>query len=371
MREIRVTAPGKLVLIGEYAVLESAPAVVMAVNRRARVELADSPNGLWSIAAPDFAPQPEAFELDSRGRLRWLGGSGPATDRFGLVERLFAELCSSGVLNLGESPPFVANLDTRAFFHPAQDRLTKLGLGSSAALTVALTSALSAWPDGEGSALPDGVGLQPLVDLNRRAQGGLGSGIDIAACLLGGVIRYQLEADGESVRMSSRLSLPEDLHLVCIWTGRSASTSDFLEVLRARRVDDPRGTGRAMRRLGEISGAAIAALEEARTATFLAEVEAFWNALADLGEHVGLPILSEEHRQLRRLAEESGAAYKPSGAGGGDFGLVFAADPEIVDAASRRATAAGFFVIDLLVDPSGLRCERDQLGGDTGAGISL
>jgi phosphomevalonate kinase len=126
-----------------------------------------------------------------------------------------------------------------------------------------------------------------------------------------------------------------------------------------------------MRRLGEISGSAIAALEEARTATFLAEVEAFWNALADLGEHVGLPILSEEHRQLRRLAEESGAAYKPSGAGGGDFGLVFAADPEIVDAASRRATAAGFFVIDLLVDPSGLRCERDQLGGDTGAGISL
>jgi phosphomevalonate kinase len=369
--EVRVSAPGKLVLIGEYAVLEGAPAAVMAVNRRARVELTESPSGLWSVTAPDFAPQPAAFELENGGKLRWLDGSRSATDRFGLVERLFDELADTGVTNLGEAPPFVATLDTRAFFCASRNRLTKFGLGSSAALTVALTSALFAWPDGKGSATADGVGLQILVDLNRRAQGGFGSGIDIAASLLGGVIRYQLEADGVSVRQSSPLSLPEDLHPVCIWTGRAATTGDFLEVLRARRAGDPLGTGRALSRLGEISGAAIVALEERRSAAFLRAVDEFWDALADLGNQVGLPILSEEHRLLRRLAGECGAAYKPSGAGGGDFGLGFATDPEVVGAVSRRAKAAGFSVIDLLVEPTGLRQDDAPQGDESGAGVAL
>jgi len=367
----RVSAPGKLVLIGEYVVLEGAPAVVMAVNRRARVELTESPSGLWSVTAPDFAPQSVAFDFEDGGKLRWLDDSGDASDRFGLVERIFDELAVTGVTNLERSPPFVATLDTRGFFHTAHDGRSKLGLGSSAALTVALTSALVGWTASEGFAALDGVGLQRFVDLNRRAQGGLGSGIDIAASLLGGVIRYQLEADGVSVRLSSPLSLPEDLHTVCIWTGRSAMTSDFLEVLRARRADDSQGTGRALSRLGEISSTAIAALEERRSATFLEAVDAFWDALADLGNHVGLPILSEEHRRLRRLAGECGAAYKPSGAGGGDFGLVFATEPETADAVFRRAKAAGFSVIDLPVDPSGLRQDDALQGDETGVDISL
>jgi phosphomevalonate kinase len=36
------SAPGKLVLAGEYAVLDGAPAIVMAVDRRAVVSVAAS-----------------------------------------------------------------------------------------------------------------------------------------------------------------------------------------------------------------------------------------------------------------------------------------------------------------------------------------
>ena len=48
---IEYSAPGKAVVWGEYAVLEGAPALVMAVNRyaTARVEPAD---GQWAAAAP-------------------------------------------------------------------------------------------------------------------------------------------------------------------------------------------------------------------------------------------------------------------------------------------------------------------------------
>src|SRR5690606_42155959 len=64
VRASGASAPGKAVLIGEYAVLEGAPAVAMALDRRARVGLA-SGNGpghavrsLNSGARARFGPMP-------------------------------------------------------------------------------------------------------------------------------------------------------------------------------------------------------------------------------------------------------------------------------------------------------------------------
>jgi len=101
----------------------------------------------------------------------------------------------------------------------------------------------------------------------------------------------------------------------------------------------------------------VGALEGGRSVDFLDAVDVFWDALEKLGCEVGLPILSDEHRRLHRLARESGTRYKPSGAGGGDFGLAFATDPGLTEAMAARATADGFNVLDLQVDPAGLRTE--------------
>src|SRR5262245_60415453 len=53
MQTFTARAPGKLFLMGEYAVLDGAPAIVAAVNRevRVRVEITD-PAGRVSIEAP-------------------------------------------------------------------------------------------------------------------------------------------------------------------------------------------------------------------------------------------------------------------------------------------------------------------------------
>ncbi len=63
----QVSAPGKMVLLGEYAVLFGAPAVVAAVNRRARVELAPSPSSDWVVKAPGFSDRPAEFDVDADG----------------------------------------------------------------------------------------------------------------------------------------------------------------------------------------------------------------------------------------------------------------------------------------------------------------
>ena len=348
---VQTSAPGKLVLIGEYAVLFGAPAVVIAVNRRARVELVSSAGGRWSFTAPGLAAEPADLELGANGDLSWLGDTATARRHFGLVERLLNGLTEAGIIEPRALPPPQATLDTRAFFHGSGDDRKKLGLGSSAALTVALASALLEWAGEESP--PDPVWLRALVDLHRGMQGGLGSGIDVAASLLGGVVRYQLKGLG-SEPTAAALPLPEDLHMLCIWTGRPASTGDLLARLEASRKEDPQAVEQALGRLSEVSVEGVGALEGGRSVDFLDAVDVFWDALENLGCEVGLPILSDEHRRLHRLARECETRYKPSGAGGGDFGLAFATDPGLTALMAARATADGFNVLDLQVDPVGL-----------------
>ena len=73
-----------------------------------------------------------------------------------------------------------------------------------------------------------------------------------------------------------------------------------------------------------------------------------------LGGAMAMPILSDEHRVLRRLAVEGGVHYKPSGAGGGDLGVGFATDDGAVARLADRASAEGFHIVDLTIDPNGL-----------------
>ena len=349
---IRASAPGKLVLIGEYAVLFGAPAAVMAVDRRARVELEISAGDRWSLAVPGLAPEPAEFSIDPGGGLNWEGDGRTAGERFGLVEELVRGLTGAGFLEPAALSPAAATLDTRAFFHDAGSGRDKLGLGSSAALTVALASALVAWAGVETPPSPQW--LQTLVDLHRGVQGGRGSGIDVAASLLGGVLRYQLDNQGQ-VSSAVPLRMPDDLHVLSIWTGRSASTGEFLRRLEVCGHEDSRAVEETLGRLGAISEDGVGALEDGCSATFLSAVGAFWQGLEDLGRVVGLPILSEEHRRLQRMAIECGASYKPSGAGGGDLGLVFSTEPGVIELARDRAQAAGFQPLDLEVEPEGVR----------------
>jgi len=102
-----------------------------------------------------------------------------------------------------------------------------------------------------------------------------------------------------------------------------------------------------------LSEAGVDALESEAAGAFLDAVDGFWDALEALGREIEMPILSQEHRRLRRLAAESGVHYKPSGAGGGDLGIAFAVDLAAMQETAARAEAEGFVVLDLGSDPRG------------------
>ncbi|MES1943194.1 kinase ATP-binding domain, GHMP family protein [Salinisphaera sp. PC39] len=285
--------------------LEGAPALVAAVDRRARVRLA--PAAEWSLATlPD---------LDGAGMAR--------SAVFDAVRRTLAAHC--------ELPPRAVTVDTRAFFGPEG----KLGLGASAAVAAALTTALAA--AGGLRAGPNEL-CALAIAAHREAQGGSGSGADVAAAIHGGVVDFAAGRDPYP------LSWPRDLHAEAVVTGGGADTRDLVGTVRRLRETEPARYERHMGRLGRLAEAGRDAFAAGDAAAFVTAADDYREALAALGDAAGAAILLPAHARLAALAAEAGAVFKPSGAGGGDLGLVLADSPGKLERACAAIRSAGFAV---------------------------
>jgi phosphomevalonate kinase len=351
--KLRASAPGKVVLLGEYAVLFGAPALVMAADRRAIVDIESSERRGIEILAPDVHSQAVHAEANADGTLRWTCGA-DAAPAFALVTGLLRGLIVTGVLD----PDLLAcrlRLDTSAFFWNENGVHDKLGLGSSAALTVALASALAAHAGRSGLIDDRRAWLLRLLELHRQFQNGRGSGLDVACSLFGGVIRYTIENGNKS--HVEPVIWPDALRRLMIWSGRSASTARFLEALDAWRKREPEPSSRLFREMSVVARAAAEAVGTGNTLSLLTLARDYSSLLQRLGDAAKIQVFTPEHLQIRAVVEAAGAVYKPCGAGGGDLGLALLADPAGVDDLRARLMRAGFRTLDLVEDPAGLRIE--------------
>ena len=333
------SAPGKLVLTGEYAVLEGAPALVMAVDRRARVTLDPADDHVYVFNAPDLGVEDAAAHLDAHGRLLLDDADPASSNALSVVASVIRPLAAGVVL-----PGFRVTLDTHGFFSPGRGQ-RKYGLGSSAAIAVALGGALHAHA-GLGS-----PSASALIAAHRGAQEGRGSGLDVAASLAGGVIEYQWR-DGQP--RITPADWPCELLFCCAWSMRAASTGVFLRGLAAWREGAPALYAALMHELATCASAAAAALRKRDVVTLLEAIDAYAAALARLGQASGLDIMSAEHRILAALAAACGVAYKPCGAGGGDIGIALSMDADRMQAFRHGVEAAGLQILDLRLEPRGL-----------------
>jgi len=292
-----VSAPGKLVLLGEYAVVEGGTAVVAAVNRRAVGRLVED--------APPPSPVVRAVHELARQR-SLLEGDGGVT------------------------------IDTAAFTD-AEGR--KLGIGSSAAVAAVTTGLLSGRTDDLARSL--------AVDAHRDAAGGVGSGIDVAASFCGGVIAAKRQPGPLEQLPQSGLQSS----LSVLFTHACASRPKF--VAACRRAPN---WADHVRDLGALADAGIDAWRRGDEAAWLDHVDRYGRAMAKLGEDAGVPIVTDMIAKIMNAARDAGAAAKPSGAGGGDIVVLFSADPELPAAIAKDTGAA---LLDLAIDPAGLTINEE------------
>src|SRR4051812_21502078 len=312
------SAPGKLILTGEYAVLDGAPAIVIAVDRRAIARRNATPRGSspFLLAVAD--------EIAARR-----GAADPA---------------AHAALEI--------SVDSTAFYH----RLTKLGLGSSAAVTVAATALAL------GTTEPQEV-LAVALAAHARAQGprgARGSGADIAAAVHGGTIVFSLpDPSGGSVPCKVvRRRWPASVTLLPFFTGVAADTAQLVARVQAARDANRTAVEAALAAIADASRAACAALEAPPDIAAVALIGALAlaaNATDRLAIATAIDLVPECVIAARAHLVRLGGPAKPAGGGGGDVGVA-------VLPATADVTLATRLLIEAGCQP--LRIARDETGVD-------
>jgi len=337
-------APGKLLLIGEYAVLDGAPALVMAVDRYVDVRIESARDDSGRLSAPQLGVRQAAMRIDA-DRLRC---EGVETPTLGLTGRLVPAILRA----LGREPDEIStidiDIDSAALFASDAGRPVKLGLGSSAAVCAALTVALGDWFEGSADQAQPGERLDRWLPVYRQALGARASGADLAAAFFGGFSRFRPTG---RVADCSPVDWPGNLCWRAVWTRQAAQTTDFVGAFDAWKRSDPAGAAGIVGRLNEIATEAAAKARDG--AELFRACRTYADAVGTLGEAMGAEIMTAPHRRLAELGRQCGVVYKSCGAGGGDLGIALAQDPERLAAFETGISDCGGVPLNLAISDSG------------------
>lgn len=339
MRTTVASAPGKVILLGEHGVNRGQPALAAAVGLRTSCRVRTRADGRYTLASGDRS---EAVSREQLLRFKSDVEAWRAADR----------------------PDVLREATAGDFFAPARYALTHLvasadgsgldiewrsalpvgsGLGSGAAAVGAMLLAA-------GRVLGAGLETGDIARLAWQgdvvAHGGMASGLDSGACVLGGVTRYTL-ADGPQP-----LPCPAVLPLVIADTLVRARTGDVNARVRSVLTSHP---SRA-HLFGEM-GLLAQVAQDALAADDLPKLGELLNLNQMLLERLG--VSSPEIERLAEAALEAGAlGAKLSGSGGGGIVIALAhpgAEPEVAAAME----AEGGRILPAPAGVPGARLEED------------
>ena len=301
---MRASAPGKLFIFGEYTVLEGGTALIYPAPLEAKTE---------SVASEDsivVTHSEQKVTLDLSEALRQL----PLVSA---IAELVGVNCFKNKMTI---------LDTRPFFKGKQ----KLGLGSSSALTVSTIKCLR----------PE-LSMKDTIELGTRChnffQKKKGSGGDVALAAHGQPILFNQAGDPRPVAQL------QGLHILAIWTGKPASTSNFLIKLEEWKSESGEIFYSKMEELSKISLSCAHNVEEQNTSNLIENIIKFDSALEAFSNTSQLNFYSDNHLRMKTESKKAGLAYKPSGAGGGDFGISFSDDAQRIKEFSERLSSLNIF----------------------------
>lgn len=347
---IKASAPGKLVVVGEYAVLDGAPAMAVAVDRRVHGGWQRREDGRIVLR---LTPLSEAvISLPVGSEVCWERALGAGLDHLRpalRALRYWIEWLQPAWLDQAHA----LSIDSTALYASPE---AKYGLGSSAAVAavVGAMASLSRWDD---PPKPQALHQQ----LWSRWPQTRGSGLDLACAINGGVVEYRIEPEASASAQWDTLEWPSHLQGLIVWSGESASSPNMVGAYRAWKRDHPEAWSRHFNRLSRLA-------EQSTHAFKINDMDGFFEGLTDYAQQVGTMgglmgarVMTPMHEHLSALASKHGVMYKPSGAGGGDVGIVLSTDPEALHAMGEASTIQGLSVMPLTPTAAGLALEAPGL----------
>ena len=318
------SAPGKILVAGEYAVLYGAQAVLIAVNRRAHA----------SLVAESQKLSPFLAAL-----------------RQSLVDHY-------GVRNDAVSAAANVRVDSQDLYGTDG---TKYGLGSSAAVTVAATTLCLDAIGEHNPALIHRIAHQAHAQA-QQARGVRGSGADIACSIFGGVITAQPGKKDGSLPTVKQLPFSPQVTWVAIWTGVAADTVTLVKQVEQFRGQMPKSHERLCSEIAETAANLAYALsrrDPTQTDKIIAAISRGGDAIMRLGQEAGITLYSKTHQDIHTIAERYGGAAKPTGAGAGDIAIAALPTPQAAQSFREDTRAHGLHIVDLQIALRGAQIDSN------------
>lgn len=327
MKKVTVSAPGKLVLFGEHAVVYGKPCIVTAVGQRmkATVELIDQP--VFQLNAPDVQISNYQKPINQLGK-----GDIPKGAKF-------VEMAVNNFVTHTRGPLAKlkgVKITTKSEFS------SQFGFGSSSASTVCVIKALS---ELFGEKLPNkqifDLSFKTVLDIQ-----GKGSGVDVAAAIFGGTLYFV--AAGEVIKSINIKHLP----IIVGYSGIKFDTVKLLDQVAEKAKKYPNLINNVYEQIGIL-------VNQARKSLLKSD----WQTLGELmnfneGLLAALGVEGKKLADMIYMARDAGAyGAKLSGAGMGDC-MICLAPPSRVKAVKNAIIKAGGQIINVKINAEGVRVER-------------
>ena len=307
--KITTSAPGKLMLYGEHAVVYGLPCIVTAVDQRVRVSVEPNGEGEIHVCSPNVG-------LDEYHKKIERLGQDDLPKSMAFVEMLVKRFYEKNRINEG------IRISTESDFS------TQFGFGSSAAVVSALVLALAEYFDVKMSKQEMfEMAYQAVLDVQ-----GVGSGFDVAASIYGGTLYYI--SPGRIIESVHVGQLP----LVVGYTGIKADTPTIIRQVAELKRNE--------KWVESVFGDIAELVNQAKNNFTKINFEHLGKLMNRNQELLStLNVSSRELDKLIEAAKDNGAyGAKLSGAGGGDCMIAFAPENRVDEVGSAIEKVGGIWM---------------------------
>jgi mevalonate kinase len=228
--KIIVSAPASIMLLGEHAVLEGGHALAMAINQRIALSLTPRKDSLICIHSELFGSYETSLETL-------------------IIEKPFDFMLES-IRHHYLSEPWDQQPVKGFNIEMISEISTQKGFGTSAAITVAMITALDFF---KKNTVDKAAIFLKSREVIQSVQG-RGSGTDVLASTMGHIVRYRMAP--LAYDFTSKL-----LPLTLIYAGYKTPTKDVIAKVQAYRQADPQKIEDIFAQIDTITQKAITALE--------------------------------------------------------------------------------------------------------------
>jgi mevalonate kinase len=316
------SAPGKLMLFGDHAVVHNRPCIVTAVNHRISTNIERTSDKKIILNAPDIDVK------DYEVALNELEKEHPKKVIFALtaIKNFFQKYNINSGLRIKTKSEFSS----------------EFGLGSSSAITVGVIKGLS-------ELFKINLNNKDLFDLSYKTVLDIqevGSGFDVAAAIYGGTIFFVTA--GKVIEPIKIKELP----IIVGYTGIKADTATLVKMVYRELAEEPEKINRNFDEGAKIVNEAKEQIQKSNWKRVGELMDLNQELLRELG------VSSKELEKLILSAKNAGAyGAKLSGAGGGDC-MIAIADNKNHENVKKAIEKAGGKIIDAKLNAEGVRLEK-------------